>query len=70
MFVLTNLPADDYLVKIQSTGLLPSTANVTLQVGQSETLNTTLRIGNAPVGDVTVHDRLRRSTRKLQSSMA
>ena len=56
VFVLTNLPADDYLVKIQSTGFAPSTANVTLQVGQSETLNTTLRIGNAPVGDVTVHD--------------
>ena len=54
MFVLTNLPADEYVVTIQSKGFAPTTANVTLQVGQNETLNTTLKIGNAATGDVTV----------------
>ena len=58
VFVLTNLPADEYEVKIQSKGFATTTVNVTLRVGQNETLNTALRIENAKVGDVTVSDSL------------
>ena len=44
VFVLTNLPAGEYEVKIQAAGFLPKQLNVILQVGQNETLNSTLSI--------------------------
>jgi outer membrane receptor protein involved in Fe transport len=46
LFVLTNLPADDYEVRIESTGFPVKTVNIALQVGQNETLNTVLSLGN------------------------
>src|ERR1043166_1103882 len=45
VFVLTNLPADEFTVKIQSPGFATRTVVVTLQVGQSETFNTMLNVG-------------------------
>jgi hypothetical protein len=46
LFVLTNLPADEYEVKIHATGFADKTLNVVLQVGQSETLTTVLSVGD------------------------
>jgi hypothetical protein len=48
-FVLTNLPTGEYEVKIQSPGFASRTVSVTLQVGQNETLNTTLSVGSVSV---------------------
>src|SRR6476646_8681155 len=45
VFVITNLPADEFAVKIQAPGFATRTLVVTLQVGQSETLNATLSVG-------------------------
>jgi outer membrane receptor protein involved in Fe transport len=57
VFVLTNLPADDYEVTIEGRGFQVKTLNVTLQVGQSATLNTALNIGTvAAVSSAEVHD--------------
>src|SRR5204862_7577607 len=39
LFVMTNLPADDYELQIQAAGFSIKTVNATLQVGQSATLN-------------------------------
>src|SRR5688572_12672727 len=44
VFVITNLPADEFEVKIQSPGFSVRTLKVALQVGQSETLNVTLSV--------------------------
>ena len=54
LFVLTNLPADEYEVKIHATGFAEKTQNIVLQVGQSETLNAILSVGNvtASSGDI------------------
>lgn len=49
VFVLTNLPAGEYEVKIQATGFALRTVSVTLQVGQNETLNSTLSVGSVAV---------------------
>jgi outer membrane receptor protein involved in Fe transport len=49
LFVLTNLPAGEYEVKIQAAGFAPRTVTVTLQVGQNETLNSTLSVGSVSV---------------------
>ena len=49
VFVLTNLPADEYEVKIQASGFSLKQLDVTLQVGQNETLNSTLSIGSPRV---------------------
>lgn len=49
VFVLTNLPADEFAVKVQSPGFASKTVSVTLQVGQSETLNVTLSVGSVAV---------------------
>ena len=51
VFVLTNLPADEFEVKIQSSGFAVRTVIITLQVGQSETLNATLSVGAVSVED-------------------
>ncbi len=55
LFVLTNLPADEYEVKIHATGFAEKTLNVVLQVGQSETLTTELSVANltANSGEIT-----------------
>jgi len=59
LFVLTNLPADSYEVRIHSTGFSVKTLNITLQVGQNATLNTALSVSSvtAETG-VIVSDRL------------
>ncbi len=49
LFVITNLRADDYEVRIESTGFSVKTLKITLQVGQNETLNTVLGIGTVAV---------------------
>jgi outer membrane receptor protein involved in Fe transport len=49
VFVLTNLPAGEYEVKIQAAGFLLKQLNVILQVGQNETLNSTLSIPSPSV---------------------
>ena len=49
MFVLTNLPTGEYEVKIQAAGFASRTVTLTLQVGQNETLNTTLSVGSVSV---------------------
>ena len=49
VFVMTNLPADEFEVKIQAPGFGTRTMVVTLQVGQSETLNATLSVGAVAV---------------------
>lgn len=43
-FVLTNLPADEYLVRIQSSGFSDKELTVTLLVGQDTTLDITLNV--------------------------
>lgn len=49
VFVLTNLPAGEYEVKIEAAGFAPRNASVTLEVGQSETLNSTLSVDTVRV---------------------
>src|SRR5947207_4394243 len=49
VFVLTNLPAGEFEVKIQSPGFTERTVVITLRVGQSETLNATLSVGTVSV---------------------
>ena len=49
IFVLTNLPAGEYEVKIQAVGFASRTVTVTLQVGQNETLNSTLSVGSVSI---------------------
>jgi outer membrane receptor protein involved in Fe transport len=57
LFVLTNLPADDYEVTIEASGFTVKTLNVTLQVGQSATINTALSIGSiAAVSGAILYD--------------
>jgi hypothetical protein len=59
VFVLTNLPAGEYEVKIQAAGFASRNVSVTLQVGQNETLNTTLKVGNiAAIADPITSDPL------------
>lgn len=59
LYVLTNLPVDDYEVRIESTGFSPKTVHVTLQVGQNETLNTVLSLPSVIVDqDMIVNDRV------------
>lgn len=48
-FVLTNLPADEYLVSIQSSGFSVKELTVTLLVGQDATLDITLNIAGVAV---------------------
>ncbi len=55
VFVMTNLPADEFEVKIQAPGFAVRTMVVTLQVGQSETLNVTLSVGAVSVDSDTVY---------------
>lgn len=55
VFVMTNLPADEFAVKIQSPGFAVKTVVVTLQVGQSETLNASLSVGAVSVDSDTVY---------------
>ena len=55
VFVLTNLPADEFEVKIQSPGFSVRKLIVTLQVGQSETLNATLNVGSVSVDSDTIY---------------
>jgi outer membrane receptor protein involved in Fe transport len=50
VFVMTNLPADEFEIKIQSPGFATLTMAVTLQVGQSETLNATLNVAGVSYG--------------------
>lgn len=49
-FGLTNLPADEYVVSIQSSGFSVKDLTVTLLVGQDATLDTTLNIAGVAVG--------------------
>src|SRR5882672_864031 len=49
VFVLTNLPTGEYEVKIQAAGFSLKQLDVTLQVGQNETLNSTLSIDSPRV---------------------
>ena len=49
VFVLTNLAAGEYEVKIQAVGFSLKQVDVTLQVGQTETLNSTLNVGSVSV---------------------
>ncbi len=49
VFVLTNLPAGEYEVKIQAAGFVLKQLDITLQVGQNESLNSTLSIGGPRV---------------------
>jgi hypothetical protein len=59
LFVLTNLPADDYKVTIEATGFTVKTVDVTLQVGQSATFNTMLSLGSVTVdSDMVLYDGL------------
>jgi outer membrane receptor protein involved in Fe transport len=58
VFVLTNLPAGEYEVKVQAAGFSVRQVNVTLQVGQSETLNTTLSVGSVAASAEIVSDGL------------
>ena len=59
VFVLTNLPAGAYEVKIQAGGFSLKQVDVTLQVGQNETLNTALSVGSPRVDtQMIVSDRL------------
>src|SRR5262245_34818205 len=46
VFVLTNLPADEYEVRIRATGFAEKTLNLVLQVGQTETVTPVLSVGN------------------------
>jgi hypothetical protein len=59
LFVFTNLPAGEYEVKFQAAGFSPKQVDVTLQIGQTETLNTILNLGNiAAIADSITSDPL------------
>jgi hypothetical protein len=52
LFVITNLPPDDYEVKVRAGGFKERTyARVTLEVGQSVSLDATLAVGGGSLGD-------------------
>ena len=48
-FILTNLPADEYLVRIQASGFSDQELTITLPVGQDVTLDITLNIASVAV---------------------
>lgn len=62
MFVVTNLPTGEYEVKIQAAGFASRTVTLTLQVGQNETLNTTLSVESVSADDPTNAGFLRSSS--------
>ena len=50
VFVLTNLPADEFEITIKSPGFAAKTVGVTLQVGQSQSLNVALSVAGVSAG--------------------
>lgn len=53
LFTITNLPPDDYEVKVRASGFRERVyASVTLEVGQSLSLDTMLAVGGADLGDL------------------
>lgn len=56
LYTLTNLAAGDYQLGVKATGFKPSPLLVTLQVGQSTTLNVPLEVAGAEEISVTVTD--------------
>jgi hypothetical protein len=56
VFVITNLAADEFEIKIQSPGFALWSVNVTLQVGQLETLNATLNVAGVSVATNTIYN--------------
>lgn len=49
LFVLTNLSADTYQVKVRANGFADKAMSIDLQIGQNATVNTTLDVGNVSV---------------------
>lgn len=54
LFVLTNLPADEYEVKIQASGFSAKELNATLLVGQEATFDATLSIASVAAASDTI----------------
>lgn len=59
VYVVTNLPVGDYKVQVEASGFSARTLPVSLRVGQSETLDTTLNVGSVIVDeDMVIPNRL------------
>lgn len=56
LYVVTNLPADEYEVTFEAAGFQMKTLDFTLQVGQVATLNTTLGVGSVAVDSGAIAD--------------
>jgi len=58
LYVFTNLPAAEYDVRVEAKGFAVGTTTVTVQVGQSVTLNPVLRVSEVQTSNVVIVGRL------------